>query len=53
MARSLKKGPYIDEKLLKKVLNLRKDEKKIIKTWARHSTISPEMVIEKITTSLK
>jgi len=44
MARSLKKGPYIDEKLLQKVLNLRKDEKKIIKTWARHSTISPEMV---------
>jgi len=44
MARSLKKGPYIDEKLLEKVLNLRKDEKKIIKTWARHSTISPEML---------
>jgi small subunit ribosomal protein S19 len=44
MARSLKKGPYIDAKLLEKVLGLRKDEKKIIKTWARHSTISPEMV---------
>lgn len=44
MARSLKKGPYIDEKLLQKVLNLRKGEKKIIKTWARHSTVSPEMV---------
>lgn len=44
MARSLKKGPYIDERLLEKVLGLRKDEKKIIKTWARHSTISPEMV---------
>ena len=44
MARSLKKGPYIDEKLLQKVLNLRKDGKKIIKTWARHSTISPEML---------
>ena len=44
MSRSLKKGPYIDERLLGKVLNLRKDEKKIIKTWARHSTISPEMV---------
>ena len=44
MSRSLKKGPYIDERLLKKVLNLRKDEKKIIKTWARHSTISPEML---------
>jgi len=44
MARSLKKGPYIDARLLEKVLDLRKDEKKIIKTWARHSTISPEMV---------
>lgn len=44
MSRSLKKGPYIDERLLTKVLNLRKDEKKIIKTWARASTISPEMV---------
>jgi len=48
MARSLKKGPYIDEKLLKKVLSLRAESanapKKIIKTWARHSTISPEMV---------
>ena len=44
MSRALKKGPYIDERLLKKVLNLRKDEKKIIKTWARYSTISPEMV---------
>ena len=44
MARSLKKGPYIDARLLEKVLAIRKDEKKIIKTWARHSTISPEMV---------
>jgi len=44
MARSLKKGPYIDQILLEKVLALRKDEKKIIKTWARYSTISPEMV---------
>lgn len=44
MSRSSKKGPYVDERLLKKVLLLRKDEKKIIKTWARHSSISPEMV---------
>lgn len=44
MSRSLKKGPYIDPRLLEKVLKLRKDEKIIIKTWARHSTISPEMV---------
>ena len=34
----------MDEKLLKKVLSLKKGEKTIIKTWARHSTISPEMV---------
>ncbi len=44
MSRSLKKGPYIDERLLRKVLNLRKDQKTIIKTWARSSSISPEMV---------
>ncbi len=44
MARSLKKGPYVDGKLLQKVLSLKKEEKLIIKTWARHSTISPEMV---------
>lgn len=43
MSRSLKKGPYIDPKLLKKVLALGND-KKIIKTWARFSVISPEMV---------
>lgn len=44
MSRSLKKGPFIDQHLLEKVLKLRKDEKVIIKTWARYSTISPEMV---------
>ena len=44
MSRSLKKGPYVDPRLIEKVLKLRKDEKVIIKTWARHSTISPEMV---------
>lgn len=44
MARSLKKGPYIDPKLLEKVLGSRKDGRQIIKTWARHSAISPEMV---------
>lgn len=43
MSRSLKKGPYVDEKLLKKVQALGSD-KKIIKTWARASAISPEMV---------
>ena len=44
MARSSKKGPYVDPRLIEKVLKLRKDEKVIIKTWARYSTISPEMV---------
>ncbi len=44
MSRSLKKGPYIDEKLLKKVKALKTGDKTVIKTWARSSTISPEMV---------
>jgi len=44
MARSLKKGPYIDERLLERVLDSKKEDKKIIKTWARHSAIAPEMV---------
>lgn len=45
MTRSVKKGPYIDQKLLKKVLDMNKSgSKRVIKTWARRSTISPEMV---------
>lgn len=45
MPRSLKKGPYIDEKLLKKLMTLNNTgEKKVIKTWARRSTISPDFV---------
>lgn len=44
MSRSLKKGPYVDQTLLEKVLKLKKDDKVVIKTWARHSTITPEMV---------
>ncbi len=45
MTRSLKKGPFIDQKLLKKVLDMNKSGgKRVIKTWARRSTISPEMV---------
>ena len=44
MARSLKKGPYVDEKLLKKVKKMKPGDKTIIKTWARFCTISPEMV---------
>ncbi len=44
MSRSLKKGPFVDPRLIEKVLKVRKDEKVIIKTWARYSTISPEMI---------
>ena len=45
MARSLKKGPFIDDHLMKKVqaANAR-GEKKVIRTWSRRSTITPEMV---------
>lgn len=48
MSRSLKKGPYINEKLLKKISQLRAGDKTIIKTWDRASTITPEMVGFKI-----
>jgi small subunit ribosomal protein S19 len=45
MARSLKKGPYIDYKLLGKIEKMNEDgEKRVVKTWARRSTISPEFV---------
>jgi len=44
MSRSLKKGPFVDEKLLKKVGKLRIGDATVIKTWARSSTITPEMV---------
>lgn len=44
MARSLKKGPYIQEQLLKKLKDLKAGEKKVMKTWARFCTITPEMV---------
>jgi small subunit ribosomal protein S19 len=45
MPRSVKKGPYIDEKLHRKVEAMNaKGEKKVIKTWARASTISPDFV---------
>ena len=44
MSRSLKKGPYIDERLLKKVANLKVGDKTVIKTWSRSCTITPEMV---------
>jgi len=45
MARSLKKGPFVDDHLLKKVQTLNQTgEKKVIKTWSRRSTVIPEMV---------
>lgn len=45
MSRSTKKGPFIDEKLMKKVNAVKRSgEKTVIKTWARGSVISPEMV---------
>lgn len=44
MARSLYKGPYVDEKLLKKVAGKKPQQSTVIKTWARSSQISPEMV---------
>ncbi len=44
MTRSLKKGPFVDEKLLKKISKVKRGDKTIIKTWARASTITPEMV---------
>jgi small subunit ribosomal protein S19 len=45
MARSLKKGPYVDSKLEKKIDEMnRSKEKKVIRTWARRSTVTPEFV---------
>ena len=45
MSRSLKKGPFIDFKLEKKILAMNESNKKsVIKTWARHSMISPDFV---------
>jgi len=44
MARSIKKGPYVDEKLLEKVRRMRAGDRTIINTWARACTITPEMV---------
>jgi small subunit ribosomal protein S19 len=45
MGRSLKKGPFVDDHLMKKVVEQNeKGEKKVIKTWSRRSTIFPEFV---------
>jgi len=44
MTRSLKKGPYIDERLMKKLKSQKSGQKTVIKTWSRACTIAPEMV---------
>ncbi len=44
MSRSLKKGPFVDPKLAKKVAALSKDDRTIIKTWARACSIAPDFV---------
>ena len=44
MTRSMKKGPYVDEKLMKKIANKKPSDTGTIKTWARNSQIHPDMV---------
>ena len=45
MARSLKKGPFVDDHLIEKIEDLnRKGEKRVVRTWSRRSTIVPEML---------
>jgi len=44
MSRSSKKGPYVNEKLLKKVSGLKPGDKTVVKTWSRASVIAPEMI---------
>ncbi len=44
MTRSLKKGPYVDQRLIKKIQDKKPGDKSVIKTWSRASSISPEMV---------
>lgn len=44
MSRSSKKGPYIDQRLLKKLDKVKRGDKTVVKTWARRATITPAMV---------
>jgi small subunit ribosomal protein S19 len=45
MGRSLKKGPYVDERLVKRIRQMNeKNEKKVVRTWTRSCTVIPEMV---------
>ena len=49
MSRSVKKGPFVHEKLLKRIQEMNeKNEKKVLKTWSRASTIFPDMVAHTI-----
>ncbi len=44
MPRSVKKGPYVEESLMRKVRRISPDDRKIIKTWSRRSTIIPDFL---------
>ncbi len=45
MSRSLKKGPFVDVKLMKKIFSMNeKNERNVIKTWSRRSTVTPEFI---------
>jgi len=45
LPRSLKKGPYVDEKLMKRIHSMNeKNERNVVKTWSRRSTITPEFI---------
>ena len=44
MPRSLKKGPYVNDRLIKKLVNLKPGDKKVVKTWDRACVVTPEMV---------
>ncbi len=44
MSRSSKKGPFVDEKLIKKLLKLKIGDKTVIKTWSRDSSVTPQMI---------
>ncbi|MEG2541581.1 MAG: ribosomal protein S19 family protein, partial [Clostridia bacterium] len=45
MSRSIKKGPFVEERLMKRIIAMNaSNEKKVVKTWSRSSTIFPEMV---------
>lgn len=44
MSRSAKKGPFVDEKLIKKIEKLKIGDKAVVKTWSRDSTVIPQMI---------